>query len=98
MRSSELSAEILKAEKAKDDRKRSRSRGFSKMAERDKGWQRLKNGALVRWHVPTEWSEDMELPNGSVIQVKDATVPPETFEIDGKIFNAEELRRWLRWA
>ena len=94
MRRSNLTADdILKAEQAKEDRHQARKNGYSKMEERDRGYQRLSNGSSVRWHIEPEWSEEV---NG--ISTLEATVAPGVFEIDGKEFDAEELRKWLRWA
>lgn len=99
MRSSKLSAEeILKAEKAKDDRKRSRGRGFSKMRERDSGHALLSNGAWISWNIPGEWSDEV---NG-ISTFTGNNVPPGMFLLqignEKKLFDAEEFRKWLRWA
>lgn len=99
MKQSKLSGEeILAAEKAKDDRKQSRGRGFAKMDERDSGGAVLRDynaggPVLIYWHVPPERREDgvayQHVPEGMF-----------SLKVDNKIiaFDAEEFRRWLRWV
>lgn len=88
--------EILKAEKAKDDRIRSRNKGFSKMHERDAGEARLGNGVLMYWPVP-----DPEAPDKG-IHVYPRRVPEGKFVLklgdESYLFDAEEFRRHLRWV
>ncbi len=86
MRKSKLEEdEVLKAEKAKDDRKQSRSLGFSKMRERDQKHARirdLKQGKEVWLHWGFNNKDFMlEIKGGHTIVV-----------------DAEEFRRWLRWV
>ena len=93
MQKSKLTAEeILTAEKAKDDRVQSRKRGFAKMSERDRGWMRLSNDSLIIWHAtPPEHLTENEFwahPN----------IPEGMFLLDGKVYDAEEFRKALRWV
>lgn len=69
-------------------RREDRSSGFGLMAVRDKGWARLKNGVVVNWNV------DRPLESG---EARDY-VPDEMIKIDGKLYDADELRSFLRWA
>lgn len=89
MRTSKLtSQDIEEAEKAADDRKHSRAKGFSLMGVRDRGWGRLYelNGrdCVMIWGVKDELAAD------------------HLFKllIDGKeyIFSVDEFQKWLRWA
>ncbi len=98
MRTAKLSEEdILRAEKAKDDRKRSRRRGYAKMEERDAGTARIRNynGSEVRmlWHIPEDRREEGLCYSG----VSDGMF---ILEFAGKklVFDAEEFRKWLRWC
>lgn len=97
MRASKLSIdEIVKAEKAKDDRQRSRAKGFSKMHERDEGMVRLSNGVLMMWPVP-----EPEYPDKGA-HVYPRRVPEGMFVLklgdESYLFDAEEFRRSLRWV
>ena len=69
------------------NRRTSRTQGYNLMSVRDAGAAKLSNGVLVRWHVPKP--EDY---------THYSSIPPGTFEIDGKLFDVEELRSFLRWA
>ncbi len=94
MRTSKLTAEeIYAAEKASDDRHRSRRQGFDKMYERDAMWHRLSNDVVMLWHVPKD-----RKPPDTIIE----NVPDDSFAlvIDGKThyFKLDEFRKWLRWA
>lgn len=88
--------EINKAEKARDDRLRSRKKGFSKMHERDEGQALLNNGVTMHWPVV-----EFDAPDKG-IHVYPRRVPEGMFvlEFDGQsyLFDAEEFRRYLRWA
>lgn len=97
--------EIQTAEKAADDRRKSRKTGFEKMIERDESMHRLSNGVVMLWHV----NRDLMYPyisgtdsEGQEYKVYQPTVPEDSFglSIDGKVylFNLEEFRRSLRWA
>jgi len=99
MRRANLSAEeILKAEKAVDDRRNSRKRGYSKMHERDAGFAHLSNGVDMLWPVPEIWSEEV----GGISTLNVSKVPEGYFVLKlGEktwLFNTEEFRRHLRWA
>lgn len=76
------SDEILEAEKAKDERVKSRNRGYSKMKERDQGWQRLhctNARAVLLWGVQEDrFALDIEGKK--------------------YIFDTEDFRKALRWA
>lgn len=108
MRHANLTADdIQAAEKAADDRRRSRDQGFAKMHERDQAVQLLSNGATMIWHVDKEANKRtawLEREEGKDVEI--TTYPPHIpsdsfgLKLDGKlyIFNLEEFRRWLRWA
>lgn len=107
MRTSNITAEeIQAAEKASEDRRRSRSQGFDKMHERDRAYQQLSNGTTMLWHVNKELikQEGTTEVGGKVVDVKiyPPTIPEDSFAlvIEGKthLFNLDEFRRWLRWA
>lgn len=86
MRQTKLSAQEvaeLDASKQADTRKS----GFKLMSVRDQGNTMLSNGSRVFWHIPK--------PQGYTHY---RSIPPGTFEIDGKLFDAEELQKVLRWA
>ena len=85
--------EILAVEKAKDDRRRQRARGFKMMDVRDSGWNRFSNGTEILWYVPEERREEgvayMQVPDGMfVLKIGNKTA----------LFDAEEFRRSLRWV
>jgi hypothetical protein len=91
--------EIIKAEKAKDDRQRSRAKGFSKMHERDEGMALLSNGARMLWPVPEVWSER----STEGIQTANRERVPEGMFVlkignESRLFDAEEFRKCLRWV
>lgn len=99
--------EIQMAEKAKDDQKRSRAGGFGLMNVRDKGYQRLSNAVVMCWHVDKEAGKQVGgyyRDNGEWVELTTypRDVPEGKFLLDikGKIlaFDAEEFRRFLRWA
>lgn len=99
MRKGKLTSdEILAAEKAKDDRVQSRKQGFAKMKERDAGWARFSNGVIMRWHVPSSWSEEIH----GVRTLTGNHIPEGCFILKvGKqeeMFDAEEFRKSLRWV
>ncbi len=84
--------EITEIEEAKQ--KETRNTGFALMGTRDSGVARLSNGVVVKWHSKnTPWRQATD-----EISFRDNTVPPGTFLIDGKLYDAEELRKTLRWA
>jgi hypothetical protein len=90
--------EILAAEKAKDDRQKSRKRGYGLMTTRDQGQVVLTNGVKMYWPVPRQ-----EPPPGyKGVWVYPRAIPENQFilDVDGKeiIFDAEEFRKWLRWC
>jgi hypothetical protein len=86
--------EILNAEKAESDRRTGRNNGYGLMRERDRGWARLSNGALIQWHTPRP-KITSELPDYYVFP---PSIPPTMVAIDGKLYDTEDLRKWLRWA
>lgn len=93
MRKAKLTSdEILAAEKAADDKQQTRKTGFAKMSERDRGWVRLSNGVIMEWHVArplVEFEARKNVPDGKVILRIDK---------EDMVFDAEELKKWLRWA
>jgi len=94
MRKSKLTAEEIEAaELAADNRKKSRRDGFSLMAVRDRGIAELSNGIVVRWPHKTKWSDEI---NG--ISTRETSIPEGTFMIDNKLYDVDELQRFLRWV
>lgn len=94
MRKTKLSMdEILAAEQAADNRKRSRKQGFDKMHERDQHWKRLSNDTVMLWYVHPDQRE---------LGLGYEYIPEDSFAliIDGKkhVYNTEEFRTWLRWS
>lgn len=94
MRKSNLTADdIWAAEKAADDRKRTRKTGLDMIPIRDQGATRLSNGVLFGWSVPMDKREPgvayPHVPEGHFV-----------LEIDGKrhLFNADEFAKWTRWV
>ena len=87
--------EMFEAEKAADDRKRSRKAGFDKMLERDSVMHRLSNGAVLLWSVDPK---QVKLPAGGTWP----NIPEDMFAlvIDGKehYFDTDEFKKWIRWA
>ena len=100
MRKGKLASdEIYKAEKAKDDRQRSRAKGFGKMRERDAGYAQLSNGVIMEWPIPGDWSE----PSAEGIQTWTGNQIPEGMFVlkvgdRAVMFDTEEFRGSLRWA
>jgi len=89
MRQSKLTAdEIQAAEKAADERRRSRDNGFSLMSIRDRGWVRLETGQILEWHT------DRPLYEGEARQ----HVPEGHIMIDAQLFNVDEFQKFLRWS
>lgn len=85
-------AEIEAADKAADDRKSSRSRGFSLMDIRDRGWARLETGQAILWHVDTDLADNEVrdyVPKGKLKLVTDKQI---------LMLDADELGRYQRWA
>jgi hypothetical protein len=94
MRTSKLTAdEVWAAEKAADDRKRSRKTGFDMMHTRDQGYTHLSNGVIFLWPVDRD-----KLPAGTVLP----NIPEGHFKlvIGGKeyLFDADEFAKWTRWV
>lgn len=75
-----------------------RKGGLNLISVRDKGTNVLSNGVRVFWHHPPY---ETEVVNGVSMVIK-PKVPDNHLgvEVDGKlvVFNAEELKRNLRWA
>lgn len=88
--------EIIKAEKAKDDRQRSRSNGYSMMHQRDVGISWFSNGVGFRWKTVRD---NDELEEG---EFRMAPPPEGKFVLvvrgESILFDAEEFRRQLRWV
>lgn len=95
MRKSHLSASEIEAEELEEyNRKRTRKRGYSMMSVRDRGYSILNNGVKIVWPVAGEWSEEQ-----GGIQTKSGTgVPTGHFKLDGKLYDADDFRRFLRWV
>lgn len=105
-KTSQTAQDIFKAEKSKADRQRSRKQGFAKMKERDLGEKRLSNGVVIRWCVPQNWSEPIDVNGVEICTNTGNKIPDGYFMFDFSqvknpskiLFNAEEFQRWLRWA
>ncbi len=89
------SDEMFAAEKAADDRRKSRQTGFTKMLERDSVMHRLSDGTIMMWSVDPKM---VKTPPGGTWP----NIPEDKFVlvIDGKehYFNTDEFKKWLRWA
>lgn len=92
MRTKQSAAEIEELELAENNRRQTRKSGFSLMSVRDRGWIKLNNGVVLEWPV------DRELLDGEVRSF----IPKGYFGMvtgDKKIiFDAEEFKKYLRWA
>lgn len=88
------SKDIFQAEKAASDRREGRNNGYKLARDRDQGWARMTNGVLVKWHVPRP-DVTSELPDFYVFP---PDIPEGSVDIDGRLYDVEELRKWLRWA
>lgn len=94
IQSSVSSEEIEQIEEA--TQKSNRKSGFALMSVRDRGWAYIQsiNGQRIRthWHVdrePEEYEVMRNVPPGHFLMVTD----------DAEILvDAEQLRKWLRWA
>ena len=87
MRQSKQTAqEIEQIERAEADQRSSRNRGLSMMEIRDRGWVNLSNGIKMFWDA--EDSPVMVPGNHFLLQVGGRRY----------CFDAEEFRKWLRWA
>lgn len=87
-KSKTTAAEIEAVELAADTRKRKRGEGFALMSVRDRGWKRLSNGVLMEWQVDRpleEYEVRTHVPNGM-------------FKLDGKMYDADDFRKYLRWV
>jgi hypothetical protein len=96
-KSKQTPEEIEAIERAADNRRISRNNGFSLMSVRDRGWvtiSEMRTGEVnLFWHI------DRPLVDGEVR----VNVPPGMIRIDmggdkWLLFDAEELRKFLRWA
>lgn len=104
MRHSKLTAEeILKAEQAADDRRRSRAKGYKKMRERDAGGARLSNGVIIEWGRDNQvWETETSDGKPITVVLAGSGIPEGMFRLtvgrEVRLFNAEEFRRHLRWV
>lgn len=87
MRKSRLSQEEV-AELDEINRQDTRNSGFNLMSTRDRGGTMLSNGVVVEWHV------DRPLKEGEAR----TRIYPGDFIIDGKVYDSEELMKYLRWS
>jgi hypothetical protein len=85
LRKSKMSALELEEQEL---RKESRKKGYSMMDIRDRGWAKLSNGSII------EWSVDRPLAEGEVRR----RIEKGTVILDEKLYDVDELLRWLRWA
>lgn len=93
-RKGELTAEeVLAAEKAVDDRKQSRNRGFSMMKVRDRGAADLKDYA-GHSQVRIEWAYNRHVDAMGLFKL----VIDRGGNRNEIILDAEEFRKWLRWV
>ena len=96
MRKSTLSEQEI-AEFDDFQKKETRKGGLDLMPVRDRGAAKLSNGASVRWHTNNPPKQVLDL-DGKEMIITSGTVPDGTFEVNGVLFNAEELMKHLRWA
>lgn len=96
MRKSTLSEQEI-AEFDDFQKKETRKGGLNLMPVRDRGSAVMSNGSRVRWHTSNPPKQSFEI-DGKEAVVTSGTIPDGMFEINGVIFNAEELMRHLRWA
>lgn len=93
MKKTTLSAQEI-AELDEINQRVARDAGLKLMPVRDRGYARMSNGTIALWHGKP-WVNEVGVVNGQ-------DVPPGTFgiRIEGKnyLFDAEELRKYLRWA
>lgn len=86
MRKTNLSAQEI-AEMDDSQRVEARKSGYSLMSVRDRGNTVLSNGVRIFWNIrkPENYTHYRSVPVGTV-------------ELDGKLYDAEELQKFLRWA
>lgn len=99
MRTGKLTGdEILATEMAADKRRQGRGNGFIKMKERDQGFVHLSNGVLMLWPTVESWSEGTTSDGTTITLRTDPNIREGEVILDGKRYDAEELRKYLRWA
>lgn len=97
MRKSKYKAqEITEIEEAK--RRETRSTGLKLMGTRDSGRDRLSNGVVVRWHTDNPPSYTVITDTHGDIEVTENTIPEGMLMLGDVLYDAEELRKALRWA
>jgi hypothetical protein len=96
MKTSKLSAQEI-AELDEMNQQQARNKGLALMPVRDRGKATLSNGVVVRWRGVKQPYQTFEL-NGQIWEISDQQVPEGIFIINGVSFEAEELRKYLRWA
>lgn len=101
MTKSKLAPEV-QAELDEYNHRQNRSHGYSLMSIRDRGWQELTNGVIAHWNFPRRESEAITYRGSTYQTVENPRVPNGHFglEVNGElvVFDAEELRKVLRWA
>ena len=90
MRKSQRKAAQIEAEELEQNNRRiSRAKGFAKMNERDRGWARLKelrgNNVIMVWGV----RDDLAADNLFRLIIN---------REEELVLDAEEMRKYLRWA
>lgn len=97
MKSKYSAQQITEMEEAKQ--KETRNTGFALMGTRDSGVAKLDNGVVVRWPTGrTKWRVQGHTSGGQEVEVGEHSLPAGTFMINGVLYDADELRKWLRWA
>lgn len=99
MRKADIKENPLEIEKKAAEQREKRKMGYSLMDVRDQGGTVLSNGVRIHWGVKRREIPQAlvdEMPFGIYVYPK--YVPDNMMEIDGKLYDAEELRRYLRWA
>lgn len=91
--------EILKAEKAKEDRKAHRAAGFEKMKERDAGYALILDRGSDTSIVQMLWGGSLseEADNAGLFALEISPNKHNSNKIK-LLINAEELRKHLRWV
>jgi len=86
MRKTKLSQEEI-AELDATKAREARNAGLKLLPVRDRGWAKLSNGLSVHWN--TKYANPVLVPDGDF-----------GIMVNGKVyrFDAEELRKYLRWA
>lgn len=102
MRNTKITAEEIEAtEVAAEARKQNRNQGFSMMSVRDQGYTKIRDlngrGVALLWPTAREALEGeafRRIPEGAFVM----EFRGESGKMENLVFDAEELKKWLRWA